>query len=124
MNYGCQDLVDEITQFILSDISLVNKLLSLLFLSLSLILVLPQNFITILSLPPHLYLYLCLFLVSPKDFVTISIAPNVTLNRGDDITLICNTTAGPDNVIIWIRQGDKVIRQDTTVEGKYHLCFI
>ena len=51
-------------------------------------------------------------------------APNVTLNRGDDITLTCNTTAGPDNVFTWIRQGDEVIIQPTVVDGKYHLCFM
>ena len=66
-------------------------------------------------------------LVSPEDFVTISMAPNVTLNRGDDITLTCNTTAGPNNIFTWVRQGNRACcpgGQLATVDGKYNLCFI
>ena len=113
------------TKFILIDISLVTKLLSLYFSATVSVtnFSFTSKFITILSLPPHLCLCLSFFLVSPEDFVTISIAPNVTLNRGDDISLTCNTAAGPDNVFTWVRQGNKVIGQPNTVDGKYHLCF-
>ena len=41
------------------------------------------------------------FLVSPKGFSSISPVNNVTLNRGDDITLQCTTTAGPDIKYKW-----------------------
>ena len=54
-------------------------------------------------------------------------APNVTLNRGDDITLTCNTTAGPNNIFTWVRQGNRACcpgGQPATVEGKYRLCFM
>ena len=42
-------------------------------------------------------------IVSPEGFSSISPVNNVTLNRGDDITLQCTTTAGPDNTFKWFQ---------------------
>ena len=41
--------------------------------------------------------------MSPEGFSSISPVNNVTLNRGDDITLQCTTTAGPDNKFKWFQ---------------------
>ena len=72
--------------------------------------------------------YLCLLshpflsLVSPVGFSSISPANNVTLNRGDDITLWCNTTAGPDNLHNWFHKATEQVccpnGEDVNVTGR------
>ena len=37
--------------------------------------------------------------------VTVIPAPNVTLDRGDNVTITCNTTAGPNNTFYWLKLG-------------------
>ena len=50
-----------------------------------------------------------ILLVSPEGFSSISPVNNVTLNRGDDITLQCNTTAGPDNKHNWFHKATEQV---------------
>ena len=53
------------------------------------------------------YKLLFVFLVSPKDLVTVTPANNITFDRGDDHTLMCQTPAGSNNQFIWLKQGQE-----------------
>ena len=63
-----------------------------------------------------------LSLVSPEGFTSISPVNNVTLNRGDDITLQCTTTAGPDNLHNWFHKATEQVccpnGEDVNVTGR------
>ena len=68
---------------------------------------------------------LSILLVSPNKLVNIFPANNITLNKGDSITFICNTTAGPDNSYMWFKLGQDEIcypkRKPVTINGNIQL---
>ena len=52
----------------------------------------------------------------------------MTLNRGDDITLTCNTTAGPNNMFYWLKRGEDQAccpgGQPANIDGKYLILIL
>ena len=52
-------------------------------------------------------LLIFVFVVSPYGIVTTT-PVNVTVSRGDSVTLNCSTDAGPGNNFVWLRNGTTV----------------
>ena len=73
-----------------------------------------------------------MLLVSPEGFSSISPVNNVTLNRGDDTTLQCTTTAGPGIQYRWFQRATERVccsNGDVNITGifryflpKIHSC--
>lgn len=46
--------------------------------------------------------------VSPVELVYIDVEETVIVNVGDTLVITCNTSAGPDTHLEWIRNGEEI----------------
>ena len=61
-------------------------------------------------------MYSYISVVSPQDSITISPAGNVLAGFNSAVTLSCSAQGGPNNMVVWRRQGTVISSGDSELE--------